>query len=113
MTDAQTQWQKIELPGKSDHQIYMEVLHRGGREEVGILDSIPFEQVTEILGVIAQNIGNTLEKAKPTKASVELGVEFGLENGQFVALIARGSAKANLKIALEWERSKPKAGSSE
>lgn len=112
MSDERTKWQKIKLSEEDDRKIYLEVLDRGGREEVGILDSIPFEQVIEIMGEIAQGIGNTLEKAKPTKASVELGVEFGLENGQLVGLIARGSGKANLKISLEWERSKPEAGSS-
>jgi|LakMenEpi03Aug12_release.lakeMendotaPanAssembly.Ray.scaffolds.fasta_scaffold31896_5 hypothetical protein len=105
MTYEQTKWQQIRLTGGDGLQIYLEVLDRGGRQEVGILDSVPFEQVTEILGVIAQSIGNSLERAKPSKASVELGVEFGLENGQFVALIARGSGKANLKISLEWKRS--------
>jgi hypothetical protein len=76
------------------------------------LDSIPFEQLTEILGQIAQRIGDSLERTSPSKACVELGVEFGLENGQLVALIARGSGKANLKVSLEWDRSEPKAGSS-
>ena len=108
MNDERTKWQKIKLTGEDSRQIYLEVLDRGGRQEVGILDSIPFEKVTEILGEIAQSIGNTLERAKPSKASVELGVEFGLENGQFVALIARGSGKANLKISLEWKRSEQK-----
>lgn len=110
MTDERTQWQKIKLAEDDSRQIYLEVLDRGGRQEVGILDSIPFEQVTEILGKIAQSIGDSLERSKPSKATVELGVEFGLENGQFVALIARGSGKANLKISLEWERSESKAG---
>lgn len=112
MPDERTQWQKIKLSEEGDRQIYLEVLQRSGREEVGILDSIPFEQVIEIMGEIAQGIGNTLEKAKPTKASIELGVEFGLENGQLVGLIARGTGKANLKISLEWERSDSKAGAS-
>jgi Trypsin-co-occurring domain 1 len=112
MTDEDTKWQKLKLSDEDDRQIYLEVLDRGGRQEVGILDSIPFEQVIELIGEIAQGIGNTLDKAKPTKASVELGVEFGLENGQLVGLIARGSGKANLKISLEWERSEPKAGAS-
>lgn len=107
--DSRTEWQKVELPGEDNADVYIEVLHRGGREEVGLLDSIPFEQVTEVLGAIAQGIEKTLDKAKPSKASVELGVEFGLKNGKLVALIARGSGKANLKIALEWERSIPKA----
>jgi Trypsin-co-occurring domain 1 len=102
MTDERTQWQKIKLAEDDSRQIYLEVLDRGGRQEVGILDSIP--------GKIAQSIGDSLERSKPSKATVELGVEFGLENGQFVALIARGSGKANLKISLEWERSESKAG---
>ncbi|MCM1984454.1 CU044_2847 family protein [Lyngbya confervoides] len=99
-----TQWQEIDLPGNETAKVYLEVLNRGGRQEAGLLESIPFEQVTEILGDIAQGLGRTLERVKPKKASVELGIEFGLENGQFVALIARGTGKANLKIALEWER---------
>ena len=102
--DHSTEWQKVELPGEDSADVYIEVLRGGGREEVGLLDSIPFEQVTEVLGSIAQGIGSTLEKTKPSKASVELGVEFGLKNGKLVALIARGSGKANLKISLEWER---------
>lgn len=101
---SRTEWQKVELPGEDSADVYIEVLHRGGREEVGLLDSIPFEKVTEILGAIAEKIGNTLEKTKPSKASVELGIEFGLKNGELIALIARGSGKANLKIVLEWER---------
>lgn len=111
MTDERTRWQKIELPAAGDRRIYLEVLERGGRQEVGILDAIPFEQMIELVGEIAQGVGNSLEKSKPTKAAIELGLEFGLENGQLVGLIARGSGKANLKICLEWERSEPKAGS--
>ena len=112
MTDERSQWQKIQLEQEGERQIYLEVLDRGGDEnEVGVLDSIPFEQVTEILGQIAQRIGDSLERTRPNKACVELGVEFGLEHGQLVALIARGSGKANLKISLEWDRPVPKAGS--
>jgi Trypsin-co-occurring domain 1 len=114
MADEQTQWQKIKLAGEDSRQIYLEVnVFSEGREEVGILDSIPFEQITETLSDIAQNIGNTLEKAKPSKATVELGVEFAVKNGALVAVIAQGSGKANLKISLEWKRSESKAASSD
>ena len=101
--DDRTEWQPISLAGDEGPQVYVEVVSRGGREEVGVLESIPFEHITEFLGGIASGIRDTLEKAKPKKAAVELGVEFGLEAGQLVALIARGSGKANLKISLEWE----------
>jgi hypothetical protein len=85
--------------------IYFEVLMCGGREEVGLLDSIPIDRVVTLLHHIAGFMGSALEKANPSKASAELGVEFGLEEGKLVALIARGTAKANLKIKLEWDRS--------
>jgi hypothetical protein len=111
MIEDRTQWQKFKLEGEDQRQIYLEVLDRGGPKEVGILDSIPFGQVTDILGQIAQRIGDSLERTRPNKASVELGIEFGLENGQLVALIARGSGKANLKISFEWNRSEHQSAS--
>lgn len=102
--EDRTEWQPVTLPGNDGGKVYFEIVPRGGREEVGVLDSIPFDQVTELLASIASGIGETLEKAKPKKATIELGVEFGLEAGKLVALIARGTGKANLKISLEWER---------
>lgn len=101
---VRTDWQPVTLPDGGTRRVFVEVVSRGGREQVGLLDSIPFDQVMEILSNIASGIGDTLEKAKPKKAAVELGVEFGVEAGQLVALIARGTGKANLKISLEWER---------
>jgi hypothetical protein len=105
-----SRWQKIETTGESAGHLYLEVLDRGGREEVGLLDGIPFQQITDLLGEVALHLGATLRRARPSKASIELGLEFGLENGQLVALIARGSGKANLKIAMEWEQQGPPAG---
>jgi hypothetical protein len=70
--------------------------------EVGILDSIPFEQVTQIFSELSQRIGDSLQKSRANKACVEIGVEFGIENGQLVALIARASGKTNIKISIEW-----------
>jgi hypothetical protein len=108
MTDTERViWQRVSSPDLKNQAIFLEVLMHGGREQVGVLDSIPFDQVTEVLTAIAEKLGKALESAKPTKASVELGVEFGLEGGKLVALIARGSAKANLKIGLEWAATKP------
>jgi hypothetical protein len=105
MTDnLKTEWQLVSLPGKED-DVFIEVILRGGREEVGLAEAIPFERINSLLAQIAESMGAALEKAKPTKAVAELGIEFGLEAGKLVALIARGSTKANLKISLEWKRS--------
>jgi hypothetical protein len=61
-----------------------------------------WSQITATLGKIAAGLGTAIAKAKPTKASVELGLELGLESGALVTLIARGTGTANLKVTLEW-----------
>jgi hypothetical protein len=82
---------------------YLEVTPRG-RQEVGVLDRIPFDQVVQTLTRIAQGLEAAVDAVKPSKASIEIGIEFGLEAGQVVALIARGTGKANLKVTLEWDK---------
>jgi hypothetical protein len=62
----------------------------------------PLKGVTDTIEEIAGTIKASLDKVKPTKASVEFGVEFGYESGQLTAMIVKGSGKANLKITLEW-----------
>ncbi|EXJ15392.1 CU044_2847 family protein [Imhoffiella purpurea] len=99
-----TEWQPLDLGGGA--KAYLEVAPRG-RQEVGVLDAIPFDRVAETLTRIAQGLESAIDTVKPSKASVEIGVEFGLEAGEVVALIARGTGKANLKVTLEWDKSQP------
>ncbi len=99
-----TQWQPMDLEG--DVRAYLEVVSRG-RQEVGVLDSIPFDQVVSTLASIAKSLEAAIDTVKPSKAAIEIGIEFGLEAGQLVALIARGTGKANLKVTLEWDKRGP------
>ena len=62
----------------------------------------PLKEVTDAIEGIADTIKASLDKAKPSKASVEFGLEFGYESGQLTAMIVKGASKANLKIILEW-----------
>jgi len=102
VVEARTKWQPVETEGAD--QLFVEVVMVGGREEVGLLDSVPIERVMSVVTEVARSVGQSLERAGPSKASVEVGIEFGLQEGRLVGLIARGSGKANLKIAMEWER---------
>jgi hypothetical protein len=102
--NERTEWRAISPAISSEDGLYVELLVRSGREQVGLLDTIPFERITSLLGTVSRLVGDALEKANPSKASAELGVEFGLQEGKLVALIARGTGKANLKIKLEWDR---------
>jgi hypothetical protein len=97
-----TEWQPMDLGGGT--KAYVEVVPRG-RQEVGVLDSIPFDQVVSTLTLIAKGLEAAIDTVKPSKAAIEIGIEFGLEAGQLVALIARGTGKANLKVTLEWDKS--------
>jgi len=84
----------------------------GGYEEVLSLDDLlPFEEVTNTIEAIAGAITKTFEKIKPDKASVEFGIEVGIDSGTLTTLLAKATGSGNLKITLEWENSKStKAG---
>ena len=83
--------------------ILIETTMLGGEEEVDF-DFLPFNQVTRAVEAIADSMAQTIEKVKPSKASIELGLEIGLKEGKLVTLIVQNSAKANFKITLEWEK---------
>jgi hypothetical protein len=103
MRDVSTTWQKIALPDAEGADLYVEVAFDGGREEVGIADQIPVGQLTSVITGVARALGESLKAVSPSKAAVELGMEFAFKEGH---LIARGTATANLKITLEWDRDK-------
>jgi len=62
-----------------------------------------FEGIIGAIEGIALGVQSALAKVKPTKASVELGLEIGVEAGQLTALLVKGSGRANLKITLQWD----------
>lgn len=102
---SETDWQPLDLG--DGLRAYIEVPTRGPGaqdQEIGLLDGVPIEQVTETIARIGAAIGTAMDKAAPQKASVELGLSFGVEAGRLVALIAQGSGETNLKVKLEWER---------
>ncbi|ACK73626.1 conserved hypothetical protein [Gloeothece citriformis PCC 7424] len=82
--------------------IMVEATSLGGDEDVGIGD-FEFSDVTDAIEAIANSITTTFDKIKPKKASVEFGVEIGVESGKLTALLVKGSSKTNLKITLHWE----------
>ena len=82
--------------------IHVEGLQLGGEQDVGIMDALPIAQLTGVLENIAHSVINPLKKAKPKKATVELGLTIGLESGKLTTLLVKGTGEANLKITLEW-----------
>src|SRR5947209_12815798 len=72
----------------------------GGEERVAF-GVPPFKEVTDTVEGLAKALVTTLKKVKPRAASVEFGVQVGIESGKLTALLVKGTGNANLKITLE------------
>lgn len=82
--------------------IHIQATPLGGAEKVASHGLPSFKQVTDSIEGIADAMVTTLQKVKPTSASVEFGLEIGIEAGQLTALLVKGTGTANLKITLSW-----------
>jgi hypothetical protein len=75
----------------------------GGIEDVvDISKVIPFKEVIDTIKSIAQDVRTSITSAHPHKASVEFGIEVGIESGALSALLVKGTSTGNLKVTLEW-----------
>lgn len=94
----------VELNG-SKFWVEVEVA-RTGRENVSAMPSgtKSFQPVVDSMQAIASAVNDSLERIKPTKASVKYGLKIGIEQGSLMAAIVKGKGDANLEITLEWER---------
>jgi hypothetical protein len=81
--------------------IRIEATSLGGEERIAYGIS-SFKEVTDAVEGIAQAVVTTLKKVKPQQASVEFGVQIGVESGQLTALLVKGTGTANLKIIMQW-----------
>ncbi|HEV2582843.1 MAG TPA: CU044_2847 family protein [Ktedonobacteraceae bacterium] len=91
---------KAELPNGST--LHIQTVMLGGEEPVADLGLPSFKNVTDAIEGIATSVVDTLKKVKPNSATVEFGVEIGMESGQLTALLVKGTGTATLKITLQW-----------
>ena len=63
-----------------------------------------FEKVASTIEKVAGMLTRAWEKAGPSRASVELNLEFAWESGELLAMFVQGSTSTSLKITLEWEK---------
>lgn len=95
-----------ELPNGA--KVLVQVTVVGGREVV-IAGMASFTDVTKTLEGIAESVVAVWDKVKPSKASVEFGLQIGLESGQLTAMFVKGTGSADLKVTMEWEGSRSEA----
>jgi hypothetical protein len=76
------------------------------RRDVSAQEGIPEPLSIDIVRNAIEGLGQVVQEAlaavKPDKASIEFGLEVGIESGKLTALWVKGSGKANLKITLTW-----------
>jgi Trypsin-co-occurring domain 1 len=98
--DSRTEAIPVKLPNGAIAKI--EVASTG--EENVAFDVRPFQEVSDAIEGILDAVAGTLQKARPSKATVKFGLEVTIESGSLAVLIVKGSGKANLEITMEWEK---------
>jgi hypothetical protein len=78
-------------------------------QDVGALPNVSFDGVVDSIEAIARRLAGALTTVKPDKATLEFGVDIGLESGSLTALIVKGTGTATIKITLEWATGSPTA----
>jgi hypothetical protein len=109
MTDGVVE---VVLPNKTVALVRVAELDEaeGPAEKVGWRDTFDLDQVSGTLEGIAQAIRSGLDKVKPSKTTVELGIQLAVKNGKLTGMLVEGQAHASLKVTLEWGAEPPPGG---
>lgn len=70
--------------------------------DVGIRDVLSFTGVVDTIEALTVSLMGALRQAKPDKATLEFGVDIGVEAGALTSVIVKGTGSATVKITLEW-----------
>jgi Trypsin-co-occurring domain 1 len=71
-------------------------------QDVGVGDLLKFDRVADTLEQITSSLQGAIARAKPSKATIEFGVDVGIESGQLTSMLVKGTGSATLKITVEW-----------
>ena len=87
--------------------VAVEAYNVSPEQPVGIRDVLKFDGVAESIEAVAERVTRALENVQPKRATVEFGINVGVESGALTGLIAKGTGSATLKVTLEWEPRPP------
>ncbi len=63
-----------------------------------------FSSIGPSLEGVSQVVINAIKAVAPTRATIELSVDFELREGGLVAAFVRAATKGTVKVALEWAK---------
>lgn len=84
--------------------VQLEVQAAGDRETDVTMRTPSFDGVVNSIKEISGELTKALSELTPDRATLEFGVDVGIEAGQLTALLVKGSGSATLRITLEWGR---------
>ena len=70
--------------------------------DVGVGDLLKFDRVIDTIDAVSESVLEAIKRAAPKKATVEFGVDVGLESGGLTSMLVKGTGSATLNITLEW-----------
>lgn len=93
---------EVQLP-EENRRLLIEVEQLSGESDVGAKQSFPLANVLDSVRSLTKGLAPLLAELAPKKATIEFGMQLGIESGMLTAIIAKGTASANFKISLGWE----------
>jgi hypothetical protein len=93
--------QPIQVKFDDGTTFYVQARTIGGESPIGI-KAASFEKVAQAIEGVARKLSDIWKRVEPSKASVELSVEFAWESGDLLAVFVDSSTTASMKITLEW-----------
>jgi hypothetical protein len=72
--------------------------------DVAAAGPMDFDNVVGSVKSISAALLDGLKTISPDKATLEFGVDVGVESGALTALLVKGTGSATLKITLEWAK---------
>lgn len=98
---------EVELPNGATALVRAREFEGGGARKVGWEDRFDFKGVAETLEGVADALRTSLAKARPSKVTVELGVELAVKSGKLIGLIVEGEGGGSFTVTLEWGGEQP------
>ena len=109
--DPPNSYVTAKLPNNAELLVEVTPVRGGGDREH---DVASIERVMSLASIgnaihgISGVVLDALHTVQPDTASIEFGIEVGVNSGQLTAILVKGSAKANLKITLQWTKDQSK-----
>lgn len=94
---------EVELPNGEVALFRAGDLEGGGATKTAF-GRLRFDTVSKALEGIAESVKAAVDKAAPTKFTVELGLQLVVKSGELLALFADAETTGSLTVTLEWER---------